>query len=162
MLFIILLFSSCVERIDYPKEPVIKYKDFYIYSQNNFETGVFVISFTDGDGDIGLAHKDTLPPFNPGSKYFFNFFMTFYQQIDGNFEVIVDYDGNVVEYNSRIPPVNPDDEPQNLRGDIYIDIDISILKAVLGNNNVIKIEAYIVDRNLNYSNTIITPPLILP
>ena len=77
-----LMLSSCIEKQQYPDEPIIEYKDFLITTnaQGFDQTGYFIIGFTDGDGDIGLDQGDTLAPYNPGSDYYYNFFITIYEK----------------------------------------------------------------------------------
>jgi hypothetical protein len=157
ILFIGIIVASCIKREEFPIVPYIEFKNFYLVKDpvTGNETGVFAITFTDGDGDIGLSAKDTLHPFHPSGDFYFNFFMTFYQEISGNMEKID------APYNSRIPPVNPDDYPQNLKGEIQIEFDISILRTVLESNKI-QIEAYIYDRALHKSNVIVSPIFQLP
>lgn len=151
-----LMLSSCIEKQQYPNEPIIEYKDFLIYTnaQGFDNTGYFIISFTDGDGDIGLDQGDTIAPYNPGSEYYYNFFITIYQKNNGIFEELSE------PYNARIPNVNPEGIDKDLKGDIQIEIDLSLFAIVL-TNDTIKMDAYIVDRALNKSNIITTPEFVL-
>jgi len=154
--FLVAGLFSCIEQREYPIEPAVTYKSFTtIQSVSGTDSlGYLTIEFTDGDGDIGLAQSDTLPPFNPGSEYYYNFFITFYQKVSGNFVAIP------TPYNSRIPDVNPDHIDKDLIGDIQIEIDLNILSLVL-TSDTIKMQAYLVDRALNKSNTIESPALVL-
>lgn len=152
-----LLLYSCIDRETYPIEPVITYKTFYIVedSISAQETGVIVISFTDGNGDIGLNPSDTIAPYHSGGDYYFNFVLYFYKSQGADF-VRID-----IPYSSRIPPINPDDFDQNLKGEIYWEIDLAILRAALPDKRF-KFEAFIYDRALNKSNTIMSPVINLP
>ena len=49
-----------MKREEYPIVPYIEFKDFYVVKDTveNKEIGVFSITFTDGDGDIGLSSQD--------------------------------------------------------------------------------------------------------
>jgi hypothetical protein len=151
---LLVLAGSCIDRQDYPKEPYIEFRDFFIREPvtEESEKGVIVISFTDGDGDIGLEPKDTLYPYHFGGDYYNNFLMNVYKK-QGN-------DTLLLEYNFRIPPVNPDEYEQSLRGEIYIEIDIKPLRNVLPDNKF-QFEAFIYDRKLNKSNVIISPAILL-
>jgi hypothetical protein len=77
----ILFLNSCIERVEYPVEPYIEFSDFYVVTDQTSgkETGVIVLTFTDGDGDIGLAPKDTLYPYQLGGDYYYNYIMYFYK-----------------------------------------------------------------------------------
>ena len=116
--------------------------------------GLLTIEFTDGDGDIGLSQADTLPPYNVGSEYYYNFFITFFQKSGNSFDEIS------TPFNSRIPDINPNRIKKGLIGDITIEIDLNILSLVLS-SDTIKMKAYLLDRALNMSNTIETPPFVL-
>lgn len=156
MLFSAFACTSCIEKQQYPNEPQIEYKDFLVMqnSQDYDSLGFLVISFTDGDGDLGLSQADTLPPFNPSSTYYYNYFIKFYQQINGIMVPVTE------PYNGRIPDVNPEDIDIDLAGEIEIEIDLSIL-AIAFSSDTIQLEAYIVDRALNHSNTIKSPVLVI-
>lgn len=156
MLIISGVLYSCIEKQQYPNEPIIEYKDFIItQGTTGFdETAYFIIGFTDGDGDIGLDQGDTIAPYNPGSDYYYNFFITIYQKDNGVFTALA------VPYNSRIPDVNPDNIDKDLKGDIQIEIDLSFFSLAL-TNDTIKMDAWIFDRALNKSNVITTPEIIL-
>lgn len=147
---------SCIERREYPIEPAITFKSFATIQSvaGHDSIGLLTIKFTDGDGDVGLAQTDTLAPFNPGSEFYYNFFITFSQKIGNDFQEIT------TPYNSRIPDVNPEHIDKDLVGDITIEIDLNILSLVL-TSETIKMKAYMVDRALNASNTIETPALTL-
>ncbi|MBN2729837.1 MAG: hypothetical protein JXR53_11500 [Bacteroidales bacterium] len=156
LVFLGLMQGSCIEKQTYPDEPIIEYKNFLITTnaQGFDQTGYFIISFTDGDGDIGLDQGDTNPPYNPGSEYYYNFFITIYEKNNGIFQELS------APYNARIPNVNPEGIDKDLKGDIQIEMDLSLFAIVL-TNDTIKMDAYIVDRALNASNTITTPEFVL-
>lgn len=114
--------------------------------------GFLTIEFTDRDGDIGLSQADTFPPYNIGSEFYYNFFITFFEKKDGNFVKIEQ------PYNSRIPDVNPEKIDKDLAGDITIEIDLKILSLVI-TQKTIKMSAFMYDRALNKSNEIETPEI---
>lgn len=148
------LLTSCIDRVEYPKEPYIKYENFFIVQDpvTSAKTGIIMISFTDGDGDIGLAEKDTIYPYHADGDYYYNYIMNIFRK-QGN-------DTLRLPYNMRIPPINPDDYEQNLKGEIYIDIPIDILLTVLPDNKF-QFEVFIYDRALHKSNMITSPVILL-
>lgn len=154
LLLAVFLFTSCIDREEYPVVPYIEFSNFFIVPNHpsGVETGVIMLLFTDGDGDIGLEMKDTLYPFQPGGEYYYNYKMNIFKK-QGN-------DTIRLPYNMRIPPINPDKYPQNLKGEIYIDIPLNVLRAVLPDNKF-QFEAFIYDRALNKSNTITSPVLLI-
>ncbi len=38
-----------------------------------------MISYTDGDGDLGLSDTDTYPPYNVGSEYYYNMIIDYFE-----------------------------------------------------------------------------------
>jgi hypothetical protein len=147
-------FSSCIDREDYPIEPYIEFKDFYVVTDETTgtKTGVIVLFFTDGDGDIGLSARDTIYPFEPDGEYYNNFMMNVFK-MQGS-------DTVRMPYNMRIPPINPDSYSQNLKGEMYIDISIEVLLAVLPDKKF-QFEAFIYDKALHRSNLITSPVIQL-
>lgn len=157
VLFLLVLgFSSCLRRNDFPDEPQIEYIDFVKYqnTQGKDSIGVLKFRFTDGDGDIGLDEPDTFPPFNEGSQYYYNFYVTYFEKQNGNFvEVTLPLPNN-----SRIPNITPEGQNKTLEGEIELSLYIN---NPLSNFNTIKFEAFIYDRALHQSNIIETPEIVV-
>ena len=65
VLLMAVLMSACLKTEEFPKEPHI---DFKSYTRST-DYDKLTISFTDGDGDIGLDQGDTLAPYNPCLLY---------------------------------------------------------------------------------------------
>jgi hypothetical protein len=149
-IFLLFFTWSCIERIEYPKEPFIEYQTFYIVkgAAPAQDVGNIVIEFTDGDGDLGLSPADTLYPFHPEGDYYYNFMMDIFQP-QGN-------DTIRIPYNMRFPSVNPDDYPQNLKGEIVLQVPLNELRVVRP-DNLFQFELFIFDRALNKSNVIRSP-----
>jgi len=156
---LLVILVSCIKREEYPLEPYIEYKDFYltIDTITNIKTAYIVFSFTDGDGDIGLSPSDTIYPYHSGGDYYYNFFIKFFKKDNNEF---VEFPVNP-PFNGRIPLINPDDHPQNLKGDIIMEIDAAGLYFAFG-NNPFKFQIYILDRAHNKSNEVMSPAIILP
>lgn len=152
----ILFLMGCSKDPVYPVEPVITYVSFTKILNNSGydQKGILKISFTDGDGDIGLNPEDTYAPYDTGSIYFYNFFITYYEKQHGNF-VAVDLP---ISNNARIPQVPPATKGLPLQGDIEIELYINNPMSVF---DTIKFDAYIVDRALHVSNVISSPDIII-
>ena len=87
----LLVFSSCRKFEQFPDEPIISYDGFLL--ENDLETGityrgVLVLRYQDGNGDIGLESWDTLPPFNYGSKYYYNLVIKYFEMQHGEWEEV--------------------------------------------------------------------------
>ena len=89
LIFVLLLLSlSCRKLEEYPIIPVISYNGFELLINEETgisEQGVLYISYTDGDGDIGLDQGDTGFPYQSGGPYYYNFFITYYECDHGVF-----------------------------------------------------------------------------
>ena len=81
-LFVLVISSllvSCIKKEDYPDIPSIEFKSFSKINNGlgYDDKGLLVISFTDGDGDIGLGSQEIQPPYDTASMYYYNFFHLF-------------------------------------------------------------------------------------
>ncbi len=163
VLIILLVASSCKKYEEFPPEPQIEFLDFVILRdlQRIDQRGVLRIGYTDGDGNIGLYDYDTVAPYD------YNLFIKYFELQNGVFKEIflvttTHIDDSVVydtaTFNGRIPILTPVGKNKAIRGEIE---DTLFVNNPLSNFDTIKFEAYIVDRDLNKSNTIETPPIII-
>lgn len=112
--------------------------------------------FTDGDGDIGLDVNDTLPPFNLGSQYFFNLFISVDEIVDGVKKPILDpILLDEVQFNSRIPVITPKGDDKAIDGTFTADINTDFAPG--NSSDSVIFEIFIYDKALNKSNVITTP-----
>ena len=151
-----LLLSSCIKKEDYPDVPRIKFKDLSKIDNGlgYDDKGILTISFTDGDGNIGLADADTAPPYNPSGMYYYNFFITYFEKQNGEYVAVEIPFTN----NARIPLLNTSGYDKPLKGDISIELYINNFSSDF---DTIRFEAFITDRDLNHSDTITTPDIII-
>ncbi|NVO01339.1 MAG: hypothetical protein HXX09_01420 [Bacteroidetes bacterium] len=152
----ILVFNSCKEKEQFPVEPHIEFIDFTQVknAQGVDQNGILRFSFTDGDGDIGLGVGDTNSPYNPGSLYYHNFFIKYYEVQKGILKEIP----LLMPNNSRIPVITPEGRNKSIKGEIEM--------VILTNNpystyDTIMFDAKIVDRALHESNTIQTNYIVI-
>ncbi|HRZ20131.1 MAG TPA: hypothetical protein P5184_00580, partial [Bacteroidales bacterium] len=78
------LFAACLEKVEFPIEPAIQFNGFakIIDSTGIVNRGVLEIYYQDGDGDIGLTERDTLPPYD------YNFYVRYFEKINGQFQEV--------------------------------------------------------------------------
>ena len=166
----LLLYSSCQKFEQFPDEPIITYDGFLL--ENDLETGVtyrgvLILRYQDGNGDIGLASWDTMPPFNYGSEYYYNLVISYFEMRNGEweevflvFENIQNQTYDTITFSARIPILTPINNNQAISGFIQ---DTLFLYNPLSEKlyDTIKFSAYIIDRALNKSNVIETPPIIV-
>lgn len=143
--------TGCIKEEQYPLEPIIEYKSFMTDTavDGKDSLGFITISYTDGDGNIGLFAWDTVEP----RKY--NYYLKFMQLIDGKLVEVKPADTSIT-FNARIPLLTPAGKNKNIKGDITMTMELYFASQIL-QSNTIAFEIYIKDRDLNKSNTVITP-----
>jgi hypothetical protein len=155
---VILIFTglvSCIKQDNYPIEPVITFKGFGVIADiNNHDSiGRLAISYTDGDGDIGLYDSDTVEP------YKYNFFLKFLYMKNGQMVELIPAD-STLGFDARIPILTPTGRNKNIKGDISIDLQLFYAWTAL-ESDTIGFEIYIKDRALHSSNVIQTPIFVI-
>lgn len=142
----VLVVSGCRKVTEYPPEPEIEFKDFLQFGSDSAQ---LIISFTDGDGDIGLRDADTAAPYD------YNLFLTYYEMQDGAWIQPV----LAAPFWYRIPILRKSDSEKALQGDITV--DLSPFYAAPGADSV-RYDIQLRDRALNTSNIISTPVILVP
>lgn len=151
--------TACINPKEYPETPQIAYKDFIKYGKDSAE---LLISFKDGDGDIGLDDKDTFPPFNDSSLYYHNFFLKYlYKNDEGEFVPYYDVNSNTpdtIYYKYRIPNITPVGQNKVLDGNISVRLFAPFVPLFTSHKSY-RYDIWIYDRSLKKSNVISTPEL---
>lgn len=158
VLLILILLFSCKKYEQFPDEPVIKFKSLTSYpNQSGVDSAlVLTITFTDGDGDLGLRSEDIQPPFNPGSEYYYNLYATYFILQNGDFVPLP-----VSAVNGyRIPYIENNSSNKAISGEIIINLEITGLNVVAP-EGTFRFEVYVYDRALHRSNVITTDPVYL-
>jgi hypothetical protein len=147
--------SGCVKQENYPDVPQIEFQGFNsVFDTGKYMvSGILTISFTDGDGDIGLSPRDTFPPYNSSGPYYYNYVITYFEKQQGVFKQI----DLTPPFSARIPVLNWEFPGKPIKGIIADTIDLNPHPLF----DTIKFEAFIYDRSLNKSNVISTPEIIL-
>lgn len=161
LIFVALVFASCLDKPVYPTEPVIAYKDFIRYGNDpsNPDSVEVVVSFTDNEGDIGLDQSDTVGPgglFKYGNIWLVEFHdsLGFWAAYDTSEQNVVPFDTFKFAY--RVPPVLPEGDPaEPMKGLIYVKKNpyIKVFDKV-------KYVIYLYDRAGHRSDTIHTAPIV--
>ncbi len=159
---------SCRKFEEYPIEPVIKFDHFSLLlntQTGKTDRGVLAISYTDGDGDLGLRSRDTFVPFNHGSEYYYNFLIKYFEKQNGVFVEVPILSWNpeeqkfdTITFNSRFPYLTPDHGNKAIKGIIQ---DTVYVNNPLSAFDTIKFKVSIYDRALNLSNEVETPEIIV-
>ena len=164
VVFVILgtfLISSCLKPEEFANEPKIEFVSFEAQGDSS---GIFVISFTDGDGDIGLDIGDTLTPFEPNSYYYYNVYFDYYEIVDGDtVRGTSDPNGNnfptadPITLAFRIENITPIGQNKALKGEIKTTLEPRYYNFGATSNDSILYKIVLIDRALNISNELITP-----
>lgn len=116
----------------------------------------FIISYTDGDGDIGLNPEDTIAPFNEGSPYYDNLIIEIFQVENGKASKISN-PGNPIDslnYNERIINLTPTGKSKGISGEIRLLLKASPYIGIFPDSMFYSIQLY--DRALHKSNKLRT------
>ncbi len=142
-----LLLFGCKPEPTFPIVPELSFKTFDQPTQTDYLNVVF--SFTDGDGDVGMAPTDTG----------FNMLLTVYvPDANGNFIVLDNTDtpeADSIVYNYRIPTLTA--EQSGLQGDIYVTNEH---KSWIG-RDTLQFNAFLIDKAQHRSNLVRTKTVIL-
>ncbi|MFZ1688550.1 MAG: hypothetical protein WAU70_14065 [Flavobacteriales bacterium] len=154
------LFSGCLKTEEFPPEPAIAFKSFGQYA----DSASLVVTFTDGDGDIGLSEDQTDPPFDSASVYYYNFYMDYYLREAGTW-VFKSALGH------RLPVITPTGQNKALEGEIARRIETVQIPGFpqpwygvltdADEGDTIRFDVRLIDRALHTSNTVSTGDIVL-
>ena len=158
LFLLILIFGAltgCIKEQQYPIEPIIEFGGFATAKDisGKDSVGQVTISYTDGDGDIGLYESDSVEPL----KY--NFYIKFMQYTNKQLVEVIPPDSTGT-FNARIPILTPNGRNKNIKGDITMTLQLYFARQFLL-SDTIAFEIYIKDRALHKSNVIETPMFII-
>ena len=151
------LAAGCLPEPQYPLEPVIDFVSMELTESGGRE---LVLSFTDGDGDVGLGQGDTLPPFCATCEHHQNLKLEYEELRDGAWiPISLNPDIGQVPFYYRVPRVSPTGQSPALQGTIALDMPAWYLTSPY---DTLRFQVTLWDRSLNASNTLLTPALIKP
>ena len=151
LIITIALLSSCLKPETFPEEPFIKFSSFTAMQ----DSGEIAITFTDGDGDIGLSESDTTGSFAPDNVYHHNLFIEYYEKDDiAGWVRGKDLSGNDIEFVYRVPYLTPNGNNKALKGTIKVVIEPSYFNPLSAQSDTIKYRIKLVDRSLKESNIV--------
>lgn len=154
ILSITVMLFGCLKAEEYPVEPSITFKSFQEISS---DSAVVTFSFIDGDGDIGLGESETEAPYNPGSKFYNNVFIRYFEKVNGSWVQGMDASGLIpVEFNYRTEKLTPSGKNKALKGTIIIYLTPSFYNDGSPNADTIQYDIQIADRALHLSNLVET------
>jgi hypothetical protein len=150
----LVLLSSCVKEKNFPAEPKIEFVNYISYGSDSADC---IISFKDGDGDIGIEKGDTTSEDDYMLKYL-------YKGTDGQFHPFDKIDSTAVMdtlfYSYRIPDITPEGQYKALEGEIKAKLRSSPLYFF--GHHAVKFEIRLRDRAGHYSNIVTTNEIVVP
>jgi hypothetical protein len=150
LISVTVLTMSCNEEVIYPVVPAIKYKGFTIEKSVSGKDSALklTITYTDGDGDLGLRQSDTNTPF--AGIYYYNLYIDYYELIGGKWQQVArsTFDTNTIRFRYRFPYLSSNSDNKALRGEIENSFDLPSRDKI----TTIKLKFYIYDRKLHKSN----------
>lgn len=155
LMFVAVLLSSCFKNEEYPVEPIIS-DPVFLFSGDSAK---LTFSFTDGDGDIGLAPEDTLAPFNPDSYYHYNLHIDYYERDDVNgWQRGRDLEGDSIVFQYRLKPIVVKGKARGIKGTMDVTMN-NFYNPFSDQSDTIRYTITLIDKALNESNQIETDPI---
>lgn len=166
--------GACKKKEIYPVIPAIEWNSKYyrlekdIFGINDTLLGI-VVTYKDGDGDIGLNEGDTFPPFDRQADslgiihnlYYYNYIVEYQEIINGEKKpYIIPNTPDTLKLLTRISSLTPDGVHKAIRGDIQYEFPIPKTSERNSDSIVLKITLY--DRELHPSNVVESPVILLP
>ena len=143
-----LVLGSCVKEKKFPDTPSI---EFLYYSAYTPDSADCVISFKDGDGDIGILDEDSTTPNDYTLKYL-------YKDTDGTFKPFDSSIGtggfDTLFYSYRVPDITPEGQYKALDGEIRAKLRAAPL--YYPTHTIVKFEIQLRDRAGHLSNKVMT------
>lgn len=148
------LFSACVKEKKFPPEPVIAFKE---YISHGLDSADCIITFKDGDGDIGIESSDSSTPNDFKMKYL-------YKDIDGVFKPFDMLPAtpamDTLYYDYRVPNLTPEGQYKALDGEIKAKLRASPIYGP--GHHTVKFEITLRDRAGHLSNMVTTNEIAVP
>ncbi len=153
------VFSSCMEKKSYPDVPVLEFSGFTkIVHPDGYDTaGILLLSYTDGDGDLGLLSGDTTT---------YNFFVDYYRMENGVLKPGTRYNYltgqfDTITFNNRFGQLAPDDYTGWIKGEIEDTIQPLFDPRSDKPQDTVQFRVHMIDRAGHRSDTVVTPLIVV-
>jgi hypothetical protein len=149
------LLPSCVKEKTFPIIPAIEFKAYDSYTRDSADC---VITFKDGDGDIGIPSSDVTTPNDFELTYFYK------DTVDGLFKPFDAIASTTVmdtlKYSYRVPNLTPDGQYKALDGEIRAKLRAAPIYYPL--HRIVKFDITLRDRQGHVSNKVSTDEITIP
>jgi hypothetical protein len=151
------LAQGCLKPEEYPDEPAIEFKFFKSFG----DSGLIGFNFTDGDGDVGLGETEVSPPYDTGSQFYYNVFITYYEKVNGVWQVGKTIPGGEdIEFNYRSRLLTPNGKNKALKGEMQIFLLPVYYNPFSPDNDTIRYKIQMCDRALHLSNEVYSNEIV--
>ncbi len=155
----VLIVAGCKKPEQFSNIPAITFKSVTTQKDGSgFDLNArLVVSFTDGDGDIGYLPSGNGSPYDdyPG-PYYYNFVVQMDSLHAGNW--VTDITDTL---SGRIPYLTPEGSNKALKGDIAMDIPLPVSFFHIVRQYQLRYHIFIYDRALHKSNTVTSSELTI-
>ena len=150
-------FVSCFKSESFPDEPVISNPTVELLG----DSAKVSFDFTDGDADLGLSPSDTTDIHAPGSYYYHNIYLDYFEKDDElGWVPGLNLAGDTVRFAYRIKPIEVSQKTEGIKGRMDVMVAPQYRNPLSPESDTVRYEITIIDRALNISNKIVTPELI--
>lgn len=148
---------GCLPEPNFPDEPAIEYRSFELITGGGRE---LVLGFTDGDGNVGLAQRDTFPPFCATCEHHQNLKCEYQELRNGAWvEITLNPDAGQIPFHYRVPPAAPTGQNPSQNGTIAVEMNSWYLNSEF---DTLRFRVTLYDRDLNPSNEVFTEAILKP
>jgi len=152
----LLILQGCKNPPEYPNTPAIKYGFLNKVSFTGQDSLTIGLTFRDGDGNLGLDENDVDGSSIYVGDFKYNYFVEIDKSVNGNWERIDFIDLGFPEQHSRFPRLLPEGVGP-IEGDLNWSYRTPLSPtSVFQSGDTIRFEIYVLDRDLNQSNIIVT------
>ncbi len=155
----VVFLDSCREKEEYPEVPNLEFLSFtkLVHPAGYDTLGIMVVSYTDGDGDLGISQYDTSA---------FNFFVSYFVMNNGVLGPGLIYNNqteqfDTINFNNRFGPLAPDDYEGWIKGEIEDTIKPLFDPRSTKTHDTIQFMVYMTDQAGHKSNTVSTPLIVV-
>lgn len=147
---------SCFKSENFPLEPVISDPQVSVLG----DSCVVTFAFTDGDADLGIEPSDTFGVHAPGSYYYNNIYLDYYEKDDAlGWVPGLDLAGDTIRFAYRIKPIQVSQNTEGIKGTIDVTVE-AFANPFSTQSDTVKFKIKLIDRALNESNVIETSEII--
>lgn len=144
---VLLALSACFKKKKFSEVPSIRFLEFTKLE----DSAKITLSFQDGEGDIGLAPDQMGSPYNPGSRYYYNLYMVYYEKDDAlGWIPGKDFNGDTIVFKNRILPVYQG-KKKGIEGKIVATLEPFFYNPFSSQSDTVKYRVQLIDRALHES-----------